>query len=101
MKKDFRSDITEGKRTLVAIHALHNAPRRERLLAILSERATDPAVLAEAVEIMEEAGSIAYAQDYATDLVLQAKDGLVDALPKSRAKDLLMSMADFFVKRRS
>ena len=43
--KDFRSDITEGKRTLVAIHALHNAPRRERLLAILSQKATDAAVL--------------------------------------------------------
>jgi geranylgeranyl diphosphate synthase type I len=99
VKKDFRSDITEGKRTLVAIHALHNAPRRERLLAILSQRATDPAVLAEAVDILEEAGSIAFAQRYSTDLVLEAKNGLVDALPKSRAKELLMSMADFFVKR--
>jgi geranylgeranyl diphosphate synthase type I len=97
--KDFRSDITEGKRTLVAIHALHNAPRRERLLAILSQRATDPTVLQEAVDILEESGSIAFAQRYATDLVLEAKDGLVDALPKSRAKELLLSMADFFVKR--
>ena len=64
-KKDFRSDITEGKRTLVAIHALHNAPRRERLLAILSQRAADPATLEEAVDIMEEAGSIEFAQSYA------------------------------------
>ena len=32
-KKDFRSDITEGKRTLVVVHALQNAApeARERL----------------------------------------------------------------------
>ena len=97
--KDFRSDITEGKRTLVAIHALTNSPKRDRLLAILSQRVTDTDTLAEAVGIMEEAGSIAYAQSYATDLVIGAKRGLEKALPKSRAKDLLLSMADFFVKR--
>ncbi len=80
---------------------MHNSPRRERLLAILSQRATDPVVLQEAVDIMHESGSIAFAQDYATDLVLSAKGGLIEALPKSRSKDLLLSMADFFIKRRS
>jgi geranylgeranyl diphosphate synthase type I len=48
---------------------------------------------------MQESGSIAFAQKYATEIIIQAKGGLVDALPKSRAKDLLLSMADFFVKR--
>jgi len=100
-KKDFRSDITEGKRTLVAVHALSNASRSERLLAILSARETDVAVLAEAVEIMRESRSIEYANDYARDLVLNAKRSLEGSLPKSRAKDLLLSMADFFVKRSS
>ena len=64
-KKDFRSDVAEGKRTLVAIHALQNAPRRERLQEILAARSTDAAVLAEAVEIMEESGSIDFARTYA------------------------------------
>ena len=98
-KKDFRSDIAEGKRTLVAIHALQNAGRRERLQEILSTRSGDPAVLAEAVEIMEEAGSIEFARGYARDLVVDAKQGLIESVPKSRARDLLASMADFFVKR--
>ena len=40
-KKDFRSDITEGKRTLVSIHALQHAEDGERLLEILSARATE------------------------------------------------------------
>jgi geranylgeranyl diphosphate synthase type I len=100
-KKDFRSDVAEGKRTLVAIHALQNAARRERLQEILAARSTDPAVLAEAVDIMEESGSIEFARTYGCDLIVAAKEGLVDAVPKSRSRDLLGSMADFFVKRSS
>lgn len=98
-KKDFRSDITEGKRTLVAIHALGHSAARERLLGILSSRTTDPAVLGEAVEIMQEAGSIEFANEYARGLVLEAKAELDAVLEASRSKKLLMSMADFFVKR--
>lgn len=98
-KKDFRSDVTESKRTLVAIHALHTAERRERLLEILSAHTDDPDLLAEAVGIMQEADSIEYARAYARDLIVGAKAGLVDAVPRSRARDLLGSMADFFVDR--
>jgi geranylgeranyl diphosphate synthase type I len=98
-KKDFRSDITEGKRTLAAVHALQYSPRRERLLAILASRAEDPAVLQEAVDLMTEAGSIDFARRYARDLVLDAKAELEAALPKKKARDLLLSMADFFVER--
>lgn len=101
VKKDFRSDITEGKRTLVAIHALGNAEgeERERLLEILSSGATATDVLDEAVGIMERAGSVAYANGYAAELVAEAKSELEGALPKSKARDLLASMADFFIKR--
>lgn len=98
-KKDFRSDVTEGKRTMVTIHALRHSPRRERLLEILSSRESDPALLAEAVAIMEEAGSVAYAREYAQDLVVDAKAVLKSAMPKGRAITLLCSMADFFTKR--
>ena len=98
-KKDFRSDITEGKRTLVSIHALQHAEDSERLLEILSARATEPELLAEAVEIMESADSIAFAEEYARSLILDAQESLDAALPASSAKKLLLSMADFFVKR--
>ena len=98
-KKDFRSDIAEGKRTLVVVHALGNSSKRERLLAILSARDNDTAALDEAVGIMQEAGSIDFAKGYAEKLVLEAKDALEVALPHSRARDLLASMADFFITR--
>ncbi|MDH4140689.1 MAG: polyprenyl synthetase family protein [Coriobacteriia bacterium] len=100
-KKDFRSDVTEGKRTLVAIHALKNSERRERLLEILSAHTDDAALLAEAVDIMRESDSIQFAEDYARSLILDAKEQLDVALPKSKAKSLLLSMAEFFVKRSS
>jgi geranylgeranyl diphosphate synthase type I len=98
-KKDFRSDIAEGKRTMIAIHALRTSVRRERFLEILSSSTGDPALLAEAVAIMDEAGSISYARTYAHDLVLNAKAALRRSVPKGRAVDLLDSMADFFIKR--
>lgn len=100
-KKDFRSDITEGKRTLVVVHALqHAAPAaRERLIGILSSKERDPEVLAEAVAIMEEAGSIDYARAYAEELTQNAKERLVAAIPPSPYRELLVSMADWFVNR--
>lgn len=98
-KKDFRSDITEGKRTLVTIHALQHSPQRDRLLELLSARVTQPEELEEAVDILRRAGSIDYAAGYARDLVMQAKDRLRAALPSSKASELLLSMADFFVER--
>ncbi|WP_304596493.1 polyprenyl synthetase family protein [Adlercreutzia caecimuris] len=100
-KKDFRSDITEGKRTLVVVHALQNAApaARERLIEILSAKERDPEALAEAVAIMEEAGSIEYARAYAEDLSQNAKGRLEAALEPSRWRDLLVSMADWFVNR--
>ena len=97
--KDFCSDITEGKRTLMAVYALQNSTRRERLVEILSSKTTDPAVLSEAVEIMRECGAIDYARSYAESLTSIAKTRLIDMIAPSQARDLLVSMADYFVSR--
>ncbi len=99
VKKDFRSDITEGKRTLCAVHALTDSSSAQRLHDILAARTADDAMLQEAVDIMEESGSIAFARSYAADTIERAKADLVEALPPSKARDLLASMADFFVER--
>ncbi|MDO4290606.1 MAG: polyprenyl synthetase family protein [Eggerthellaceae bacterium] len=100
-KKDFRNDITEGKRTLVVVHALQNASEadRARLIEILSSKEKDPAVLAEAVAIMEASGSVDYARSYAENLTSIAKNRLVDMVEPSESRALLISMADWFVNR--
>ena len=98
-KKDFRSDITEGKRTLCVVHALEHSDKRDRLVEILSSEAHDPAILQEAVDIMQESGSIQYARAYAENLTSIAKNHLMMVLPPSPARDMLASMADWFVNR--
>ena len=56
-------------------------------------------MLAEAVALMEEAGSIDYARTYAEELSQNAKERLVEAIEPSPWRDLLVSMADWFVNR--
>ena len=98
-EKDFRSDITEGKRTLVVVHALKHSDKRDRLIEILSSKETDPTILEEAVTIMREAGSIDYARSYAEKLTADAQARLEALLPVSPARNLLVSMANGFVDR--
>lgn len=100
-KKGFRDDITEGKRTLIVVHALeHSAPaQRAQLVKALSSKERDPVALAEAVDLMRESGSIEYALAYAKNLASIAKNRLVDMIAPSSARDLLLSMADYFVSR--
>ncbi len=98
-KKDFRSDITEGKRTLMVVHALEHSPQKDRLIEILSAKEKNPEVLAEAVDIMEDAGSIEFASQYADNLIEKAKEDLCKVFDPSPARDLLISMADWFVDR--
>lgn len=100
-KKDFRNDITEGKRTLVVVHALQTLEGndRTRLIDILSSRAKDPEVLAQAVDLMTQAGSIDHARSYAENLTEIAKVRLNEMLEPSDARNMLESMADWFVNR--
>jgi geranylgeranyl diphosphate synthase type I len=101
VRKDFRSDIIEGKRTLIAVHALRHSAHSAELIEILAAHTSAPALLARAVEIMDEAGSFDFSREYATGLVERAKAGLASSLDPSRARELLLSMADFFVSRMS
>ena len=101
VQKDFRSDITEGKRTMLVVHALANAAPEAaaELKAILTAHATDPARLARAVELIEQAGSVDHVRSYSLDLVKTAKQALDPVELAAEPKQLLLSMADFFVHR--
>lgn len=102
-RKDFRGDITEGKRTLIAVHALQNTAgkTREELIDILSSKTEDPALLERAVQIMTDAGSVDFARKFALDLARADKQRVKEMLPMSTARKLLLSMGDFFVSRLS
>ena len=97
--KDFRTDITEGKRTLVAVHALSDERYHDEVEAILSSGTEDPAQLARAVEIFQQTGSIDFAHAYALDLTAKAKAAIEDVSLDPHARELFLYMADFFVER--
>ena len=99
--KDFRSDITEGKRTMAALWALEHLAGAERteLQGILSSGTTDAAQQARAVELMEDSGAIDAVRAKAQALVASARQSLPDELINDKARDTLFSMADFFIER--
>ena len=96
--EDLVSDSRNSHRSQVTIST---GTARERLLELLQAHSADADELAEAVELMEATGSVAFASGYALALVTDAKAKLDGVLPASKAKDLLLSMADFFVARHS
>ncbi len=99
-KKEIGGDITEGKRTLMVIHALKKgrAGERKRLREILEKHAHGRKELDTAISIMRRCGSIERAQRYAKRLAKKAKKDL-GVLKKSQAKDKLVELADFLVER--
>lgn len=101
--KDFRSDITEGKRTLVMVHALEvlSPEDRDELARILNAGTSDEALLERAVSIVRSSGSIDYARGYARRLADDAKQTARNLDIMEDARDVLISMTDFFVERAS
>ncbi|WP_371734506.1 polyprenyl synthetase family protein [Collinsella ureilytica] len=97
--KDFRNDIIEGKRTLVVVRALEDPRTKDELIEILQQGSTDLDVLDRAVQIFEETGALAYAKDQADQLISRAKNKLLAIDLDPACRDLLLSMADFFVHR--
>ena len=71
------------------------------MIELLSSHTKNPDELDEAVAIMNKSGSIDYARNYAENLTSIAKNRLVDMIEPSKPRDLLISMADWFVSRLS
>lgn len=101
--KDHLSDVVEGKRTLMMIHCLDNAPSvdRTRLIELLGlGMGKTPDQVAEIVGFMKASGSLDYARELARGLIAEARSYLT-VLPETEARESLVSMADFFLARES
>ncbi len=81
--KDFRNDISEGKRTLIVCKAVETSKDKDELIKILKSGTKDKKDLQKAVDIMQECGAISFAKDLANNLCIQAKTVLQEALPSS------------------
>ncbi len=105
--KDFRSDITEGKRTLAVVWALEHlgAHDRAELVRLLEAKTTDEDELARAVALIEQGGGIdtcrALAQDKAAKAQALTAELAQSGVISATAAELLDAMADFFISRQA
>ncbi|MCW4050594.1 MAG: polyprenyl synthetase family protein [Candidatus Bathyarchaeota archaeon] len=98
--KPVGSDIREGKKTLIVIHALENAtPEQKKVLmsALGVEDASTESIEA-AVKTLYDIGSIQSAVKVAEDYTKNALK-MLDVIPDNPAKDELKSLVEYFVKR--
>ena len=105
--KDFRTDITEGKRTLAVVWALAHldAEKRAELVELLDAHVADAGALTRAVELIELGGGLQRCRELAAERANEAQDkacelARIGAITED-ARELLCSMADFFVERAS
>ena len=101
--KDFRSDITEGKRTLCVLWALAHLESHDhdRLIELLNAHTEDERELNEAVSLIETGGGIEYAQRIARDLTERAQSYISNTAIKldDETRAILISCTNFFIER--
>jgi geranylgeranyl pyrophosphate synthase len=99
--KGYGDDITEGKHTLIVIHALKHLDQndRERLLRILAMHTKDARIIAEALELLTKKDSVEYAKECAKKMVAGAWKDVDSVLPASDAKKKIRAFADYLVDR--
>lgn len=88
------SDIMEGKKTIIAIHAFNNGINVE----IFGKGKASKGQLEKAIKQLEDSGSIEYAMNVALSYIKQGKAQL-DGLEDSEAKQILLAIADYMIKR--
>jgi geranylgeranyl diphosphate synthase, type I len=101
MGKDYLTDILESKRTIMVIHCLSAADPADRtrlveLLQLGHGKSLQDA--ADVVDLLNKYGSLEYARQTAHQLILRARLCL-DRIPDTPAREVLASMADFFLER--
>lgn len=99
-KQKVGSDILNGKRTLMVVHALSNVTdktRKKMMTIIGNDKATQTDVM-NVIDIFRDIGSIDYAQNKLKEFRRKAKLCL-DVIEESESKQLLLSLADYSITR--
>ncbi|OLZ40805.1 phosphoesterase [Natrinema saccharevitans] len=92
------SDLVENKQTLITVHAREQGVDVENLVDTDDVEAVTEAEIDDAVSELEASGSIAYADETATDLVERGKRRL-EVLPDNESRELLCELADYLIER--
>jgi len=98
--KDIGNDIRNGKKTLIAVNALHNATgeHKQTLDNVFGNSHASDDDIKRVYSVFKEIGSIEYAKNTAIDYCTKAKNALT-ILPDSPSKQLLFDLADYSIQR--
>lgn len=99
-KQMIGSDILNGKRTLMLIHALSELAEddTDKMMKIVGNENANQDDVRKVIDLFERTGSIAYSQNKLEEFREQAKRCL-DVVEPSESKELLMALADYSVTR--
>ncbi|MCL4346921.1 MAG: polyprenyl synthetase family protein [Candidatus Thermoplasmatota archaeon] len=98
--KPFGGDIKEGKRTLMVVYAFSHLKGDERktFQSILGNQKASKKSIQDAVELLHSCGAVSYAKNFALEYIREAKEK-TSGLRSSEAKDLLLDLIDYSVRR--
>jgi len=99
--KEIGEDISEGKRTLLVLHALKNLNKEKaiELVEILNSHSKDLGKIKKAISLIEGAGSIDYTREKAKEIVAESWEKLESVLEENQGKEELRAFASFVVER--
>jgi len=94
------SDLREGKKTVILLHAIANATPEDRQVIMdnVGREDVTQEELAKVVEVLKETGAIDYIQSTTKEMSDKAVEYL-NVLPDSEHKELLIGIADYMVSR--
>ncbi|UCF12120.1 MAG: polyprenyl synthetase family protein [Thermoplasmatales archaeon] len=94
------SDILNGKRTLMVVHALSSVTgkTKKKMMDIIGNEKTTQNDIMDVIDIFREAGSIDFAQNKLKEFRRKAKLCL-DVVEGSESKKILMALADYSITR--
>jgi geranylgeranyl diphosphate synthase type I len=100
--KSFGNDIKEGKRSLMVIHTLKKASKRdrERLIEILDKKEKNKKEILEAISILQKYNSIGYAKKRAEETVRKSWEKIDKIFIEGKAKRMLKELVQFLIERR-
>jgi geranylgeranyl diphosphate synthase type I len=98
--KPVGSDIKNGKRTLMVVHALTRLEGEDRIkfLSVLGNQNASQEEVRNAIGLLDRVGSTSFAEKMALDFAKKSKE-LLNILPESEHKDLLGKITDYMVQR--
>ena len=98
--KDIGNDIRNGKKTLIAVHCMNNVYGDDKKLfgKIFGNLKATEEEVKQVYNLFNEVGSVEYAKNTAMNYCDKAKKAL-EVIPDSDAKQILLELAEYSIKR--